>query len=89
VDNGASETHTVVEVHAEDRLGLLRLITKALVDAGCDLSFAKIATYGIDVVDVFYVHDLEGHRITDGEHVRRIEETLHHALQTERSRADG
>ena len=89
VDNGASETHTVVEVHAEDRLGLLRLITKALTDAGCDLSFAKIATHGIDVVDVFYVHDLEGHRITAEEHVRRIEDTLHHALQTERSRADG
>lgn len=81
VDNNASETHTVVEVHTEDRLGLLRLITKALVDAGCDLSFAKIATFGVDVVDVFYVHDLEGHRVTDPEHVARIEETLHKALQ--------
>lgn len=81
VDNDASQTHTVVEVHTEDRLGLLRLITKALVDAGCDLSFAKIATYGMEVVDVFYVHDLEGHRITDPEHVRRIEETLHKALR--------
>jgi [protein-PII] uridylyltransferase len=81
VDNNASETHTVVEVHTEDRLGLLRLITKALVDAGCDLSFAKIATFGVDVVDVFYVHDLEGHRVTDPEHVRRIEESLHRALQ--------
>jgi [protein-PII] uridylyltransferase len=81
VDNNASEAHTVVEVHTEDRLGLLRVITKALVDAGCDLSFAKIATYGVDVVDVFYVHDLEGHRITDPEHVRRIEETLQRALQ--------
>ncbi|MGH2760839.1 MAG: [protein-PII] uridylyltransferase [Actinomycetota bacterium] len=81
VDNNASETHTVVEVHTEDRLGLLRLITKALVDAGCDLSFAKIATFGVDVVDVFYVHDLEGHRVMDPEHVRRIEESLHRALQ--------
>lgn len=81
VDNNASQTHTVVEVHTEDRLGLLRVITKALADAGCDLSFAKIATYGVEVVDVFYVHDLEGHRITEGEHVRRIEETLQRALQ--------
>jgi [protein-PII] uridylyltransferase len=81
IDNNASETHTVVEVHTEDRLGLLRLMTKALVDAGCDLSFAKIATYGVDVVDVFYVHDLEGHRVTEPEHLRRIEENLHRALQ--------
>jgi [protein-PII] uridylyltransferase len=56
-------------------------MTKALVDAGCDLSFAKIATYGVDVVDVFYVHDLEGHRVTEPEHLRRIEESLHRALQ--------
>ena len=81
VDNNASESHTVIEVHTEDRLGLLRQITKALVDAGCDLSIAKIATYGVDVVDVFYVHDLEGHRVTDAEHLRRIEDTLHRALQ--------
>jgi [protein-PII] uridylyltransferase len=81
VDNNASETHTVVEVHTEDRLGLLRVVTKALTDAGCDLSFAKIATYGVDVVDVFYVHDLEGHRISDPSHVRRIEDSLHRALQ--------
>ncbi len=87
VDNNASETHTVVEVHTEDRLGLLRLITKALVDAGCDLSLAKIATHGVDVVDVFYVHDLQGHRITDVEHIRLIEDNLNRALAVTKQRA--
>jgi [protein-PII] uridylyltransferase len=81
VDNTASETHTVVEVHTEDRVGLLRLITKALTGAGCDLSLAKIATYGIDAVDVFYVRDLEGKKITDPEHLRRISERLNAAVQ--------
>ena len=81
VDNAASGANTVVEVHTEDRLGLLRVITKALTDAGCDLSLAKVATYGIQVVDVFYVRDLYGHKITDGEHIRRIEERLTSALQ--------
>ena len=81
VDNAASGSNTVVEVHTEDRLGLLRVITKALADAGCDLSLAKVATYGIQVVDVFYVRDLEGHKITEGEHIRRIEERLGAALQ--------
>lgn len=76
VAEDASETHTVIEVHAEDRLGLLREITKALYDAGCDLSLAKVATYGTDVVDVFYVRDLNGARITDGEHLNRIEARL-------------
>ncbi len=81
IDNNASETHTVVEVHTEDRLGLLRLITKGLVDAGCDLSFAKIATYGVDVVDVFYVHDLEGHRVTDPAQIKRIDDGLQRSLR--------
>lgn len=76
VDNRASDTHTVVEVHTEDRLGLLREITKTLYEAGCDLSLAKVATYGADVVDVFYVRDLEGSRITDEGHLRRIEAAL-------------
>jgi [protein-PII] uridylyltransferase len=80
VDNAASETHTVVEVHTEDRLGLLRQITKALADAGCDLSLAKVATYGTNVVDVFYVRDLEGRKLTDADDIARIEEHLRRVL---------
>jgi [protein-PII] uridylyltransferase len=76
IDNSASQTHTVVEVHTEDRLGLLRQITKALADAGCDLSLAKVATYGANVVDAFYVRDLDGNKITDPDDLRRIDERL-------------
>jgi [protein-PII] uridylyltransferase len=81
VDNGASDANTVVEVHTSDRLGLLRLITKTLAEAGCDLSLAKVATYGVQVVDVFYVRDLEGRKITDPAHIQRIESSLVAALQ--------
>jgi [protein-PII] uridylyltransferase len=80
VDHAASDSHTVVEVHTEDRLGLLRAITKALTDAGCDLSLAKVATYGPHVVDVFYVRNLEGRKITDPDDIRRIEESLRSVL---------
>lgn len=80
VDNDASETNTVVEVHTRDSLGLLRLITKTLAEAGCDLSVAKVATYGVQVVDVFYVRDLSGRKITDPAHIARIEQSLVGAL---------
>jgi [protein-PII] uridylyltransferase len=79
IDNDASETHTVVEVHAADHLGLLRDITRALHRSGCDVSLAKVATYGADVVDVFYVRDFDGSRITSEDHVRSIEEALRQA----------
>jgi [protein-PII] uridylyltransferase len=76
VDNDASVASTVVEVHTEDRVGLLRLITSTLTRVGCDLSVAKVATYGAQVVDVFYVRDLEGRKIDDPEQIRRIEREL-------------
>jgi [protein-PII] uridylyltransferase len=82
VTNDASKTHTVIEVHTTDRVGLLRAVTKALADAGCDLGLAKIATYGVEVVDVFYVRDLEGAKITDPDRIAAIEQRLGAVLDT-------
>ncbi|MGH2829976.1 MAG: HD domain-containing protein, partial [Actinomycetota bacterium] len=65
VDNGISDFATVVEVHATDRVGLLYDITHTLAELGLDIHLARIATYGDDVVDVFYVRDLLGQRIND------------------------
>lgn len=80
VDNGASDFHTVIEVHAADRVGLLYAITRALADLELDVHLAKVATYGEDVVDAFYVRDLEGQKVSDPEHVREIERTILHKL---------
>lgn len=76
VDNAASDFYTLVEVHAPDRIGLLYAITRALADLGLDIHLAKVATYGDDVVDVFYVRDLEGQRIEDPERIRAIERSV-------------
>lgn len=80
VDNGASDFQTVIEVHAPDRLGLLSDVTTAMADLSLDIQLAKIATYGEDVVDVFYVRDLDGQKVTDPEHVAEIERSLLHRL---------
>lgn len=76
VDNTVSDFSTVVEVHAPDRIGLLYDITSTLADLALDIQVAKIATYGEDVVDVFYLRDLEGQKITDPEHAAEIERAL-------------
>lgn len=65
VDNRASDFYTVIEVHATDRIGLLYEITAALADLGMDIHLAKVATYAEDIVDSFYVRDLEGQKVTD------------------------
>ena len=76
VDNSVSDFYTVVEVHATDRVGLLYGITRALADMELNIHAAKVATYAEDVVDVFYVHDVDGQKVTDREHMREIERTV-------------
>jgi len=70
VDNDASKTHTVIEVNGRDRPGLLSDVTAALTEAGLQISSAKIATYGEQVVDVFYVKDVFGMKV---DHRRKLD----------------
>lgn len=80
IDNGSSDFYTVIEVHAPDRVGLLYDITRALTELELDILLAKVATYAHDVVDVFYVWDLDGQKITEPEHLREIERLILHRL---------
>lgn len=45
----------IVEVHATDRPKLLSGIARAISAHGADIRKAMIATYGVEIVDVFYV----------------------------------
>lgn len=76
VDNHSSDFYTLIDVHAEDSIGLLYAVTKALAELGLDIHKAKISTYGDDVVDVFYVRDLEGTKAFEADHVAEIERTV-------------
>lgn len=76
VDNAASDFSTLVEVHAPDRVGLLYTITSALADLELDIHVSKIATYAEDVVDVFYVRDLVGQKVTEPERIVEIERVI-------------
>ena len=79
-DNGASRTHSVIEVNGRDRPGLLFDVAKALKDLGLVIHSAHISTYGERVVDVFYVKDVFGMKITAKAKLARIERSLLHAL---------
>jgi [protein-PII] uridylyltransferase len=76
VDNDASDFFTVVEVGAPDRLGLLFDVTRALAELQLDVHLAKVATYGVRVVDAFYVRDALGRRVDDPNQVAEIEQAL-------------
>jgi [protein-PII] uridylyltransferase len=71
IDNGASRSHTVIEVNGRDRPGLLYEVTRELTRLNLQVSSAKISTYGEKVVDVFYVKNLFGHKV---EHPVKLDE---------------
>jgi [protein-PII] uridylyltransferase len=51
----AASGHSLVEVRAMDRLGLLALLARALERAGADIAWAKVHTFGSTAADVFCV----------------------------------
>jgi [protein-PII] uridylyltransferase len=65
VDNSASASASVVEVRAEDFVGQLHRITRALVECDLDVTSAKVSTFGSAVVDAFYVRGPDGGKVTD------------------------
>jgi [protein-PII] uridylyltransferase len=76
LDNESSDFFTVIEVFADDEIGLLHRITDTLFRLGLDIQIAKIATKADQAADIFYVHDLEGQKVLDGERIEEINRTL-------------
>ncbi len=83
VDNAASTASTVVDVRAEDDLGLLHRITAALFDLDLDVVASRVSTLGHEVLDAFYVRDtVTGGKVTDPGRIRRIKDTVLRAIDS-------
>ncbi|HEY0567558.1 MAG TPA: [protein-PII] uridylyltransferase, partial [Xanthobacteraceae bacterium] len=64
IHNQWSNRYTVVEVTGLDRPGLLYELTTTLSKLNLNIASAHVATFGERVVDVFYVTDLIGAKIS-------------------------
>jgi [protein-PII] uridylyltransferase len=64
INNQWSHRYTVVEVTGLDRPGLLYALTTTLSKLNLNITSAHVATFGERVVDVFYVTDLLGDKIS-------------------------
>jgi [protein-PII] uridylyltransferase len=64
IHNQWSNRYTVVEVTGLDRPGLLYELTTTLSKLNLNITSAHVATFGERVVDVFYVTDLLGAKIS-------------------------
>ncbi len=66
LDNDASDRFTVVEVQAEDGVGVLHAITRALSDLGLAIQVSRVNTEASRAVDIFYVCEADsGEKLLD------------------------
>lgn len=81
-ENGQSATHTIVEVIAQDRPGLLHTICHAFQSQGLNIGSAHISTYGEKAVDVFYIKDAYGFKLVQPGQLDHLRDVLLDALSS-------
>jgi [protein-PII] uridylyltransferase len=81
IDNQSSAEYSLVEVSAEDRIGVLFAITRTLFHEGCAIHRARISTVLRHVYDVFYVTDGEGRKIVDSGRMQAICNSVRQRLE--------
>ena len=79
-ENDVSASHTVIEIVGRDRPGLLYDVAEALTSQGIKIASAKISTYGVRAVDVFYVKDSYGLKILHPAKLDQMRDRLTAAL---------
>ena len=87
MDNNLSNRATVIEVSGLDRPGLLYELTNAISKLNLNIGSAHIVTFGEKAVDVFYVTDLTGAKITNPARQAAIKRRLLETLGGERKPA--
>ena len=76
VDNSLSNRFTVIEISGLDRPGLLYELTTAIGKLNLNIASAHIVTFGEKAVDVFYVTDLTGGKVSHLTRQATIRRTL-------------
>ena len=76
INNQWSNRYTVVEVSGLDRPGLLYELTTTLSKLNLNIASAHVATFGERAVDVFYVTDLLGAKISSATRNAAIKRAL-------------
>ncbi len=74
--NDESDFYTIVDVTANDRLGLLHDLTRAIADHGCEIYISKAATVLDQVTDTFYLKDAHGKKLSDPEAIEGLRAAL-------------
>ncbi len=80
VSNDISDNFTVIDIYTTDRIGLLYSITSTFSSLDLSIHTAKVSTKVDQAVDVFYVTDLKGKKITGKGRMEKIKSKLAEGL---------
>jgi len=84
IDNDLSAYYTVIEIFANDRVGLLYEIISSLEKLGVYIDISKISTEVDQAADIFYVKDIFGGKITEPSKIKSIRHSLQDVLEPEK-----
>jgi len=87
-DNDGSDIYTIIEVDTRDRPGLLHDLTRTMANSHIYIASAVIATYGVQVVDTFYVKDMFGLKFHNKSKQKTLEQRLIKAIKQGAQRAE-
>jgi [protein-PII] uridylyltransferase len=76
VSNEESDFYTIVDVAANDRLGLLHDLTRTIAEHGFEIYISKAATIMDQVTDTFYLKDRRGKKLGDPQAIERLRHAL-------------
>ncbi len=83
IDNDISPSFTVLEIEAQDRLGLLYRMARCLSDLGVNIVSARLSTRIDRAIDTFYLTTATGERIIDPSAITSLTEALERAVSPE------
>ena len=81
ISNAESDFYTIVDVSANDRLGLLYDLTRTIASHGLEIYISKAATVMDQIADTFYLKDGEGKKILDPERIEHLRQDLLRAAE--------
>ena len=76
INNTASDTCTLIEINGTDCIGFLHAVTRTMTSLDLKIVSAHVYTYGSRIVDVFYLTNTAGKKITDPDTIQHIKTTL-------------
>jgi [protein-PII] uridylyltransferase len=76
ITNEESDFYTIVDVAANDRVGLLHDLTRVISEHEFEIYISKAALVLDQVTDTFYLKDREGRKIFDPDRIERLRTEL-------------